>query len=424
MLARWLRHPLLGRSAWTLAGQAASSGSNFFLALFILATADRREFADFSVTVTAYLLVTQLTRSSFSVATLILYSGRQRHDGAVFGPPVGAAVATGAVAAAFFVLAGLLYPPGRSMFLIAAAALPVLQYQDATRHVAFAQGDARLAAECDVFWVGVQLGLSTAAGLLGRGSPTVLFAIWAVSGCLSALLLGRRLGVPPAVNRCWRWLRANAALCQRLAGEFVVNSGVYYLLSYALLVTASAEELGRWRAAQALVGPVSVLLMGGTTLGVPESVRVRTSGAALLRFAIVLSAGLALAASVGGCLAYLLLPSVGPTLFPETWELARPVLPALTLFTGAVAASAGALAALRAGGQSGWILRVRVVTAVVALAIGLPLSSRMGAPGALIGMTIAESGFAGLAWVRLSARTAELRGGTGDHDRERTRRRE
>lgn len=420
MSARWLRHPALRRSAWTLTGQAASSGSNFLLALFVLATADSSEFAAFSVIVTAYLLVTQLTRSSFSVAMLILYSDR-RDGEPVFGPPVGAAVATGVIASAFFIVAGLVYPPGRAMFLLAAAALPVLQYQDAARHVAVARGEARSAAECDLVWIGLQLAFSAAAGLLGVASPTVLFLTWAASGCASGLLLGHRLGVHPMVTHSWQWLRANAELCRRLAGEFAVNSGNYYILSYGLLVTSSAEQLGRWRAAQALIGPVSVLLMGGTTLGVPESVRVRTREATLVRFAAVLSGVMTVAASAVGTLAYLLLPRIGPTLFPQTWETARPVLPALTFFAAAVGASVGAIAALRASGRSGWILRARALSGAVALGIGLPLSASWGAVGALTGLAVSEAGFAVAAWAQLGGGMS-LRSRRSGHDKSGARR--
>lgn len=397
----WRSHPVLGRSAWTMVGQAASSGSNFVLAVAMLATATTGEFGVFSVAISAYLLVTQLTRSAFSLPLMVLYSGGTgRKDSRPYAAATGAAVATGLVAAAVLVAAGLVYPPGRAMFLILAAAAPFLLYQDVLRHVAFAEGTPRRAAEADLLWVGALSAAACAAGLVGRGSPVVLLLAWSATGAVSGIFLGRRLRVLPDLAGAWGWLRAHGRLCRQLTIEFLVNSGGYYVLSYGLVVVTDAEQLGRWRAAQALIGPVSVLLLGGTALGVPESVRVRDRGPSLRRFAVSLSAAMSAIALAGGAFAYLILPAVGPTLFAATWESARPVLPVLTLFAVAVGASVGPIAALRARDLSGWLVRARAVNGAVAVVLGLGLAVPFGAPGALAGLLVPEAGFALFAWLR------------------------
>lgn len=402
----WRRHPVVGRSAWTLADQAASSGSNFLLAVSILATADTREFAAFSIAITGYLLVTQLTRSAFSLPVLILYSGAQSEVGARSGAAVAASVMTGALGAAVFLVAGLRLELGRSMFLVLACTLPILEYQDAVRHVAFAGAIPKVAAASDSLWVALQLAGTTVAAIAGHASPTTLFVVWAVAGSVSGLLFGARLRVIPRFSEGWRWLSENRALCVRLATEFLLNSGSYYALSYGLVVVAGSEQLGRWRAAQALIGPVSVLLLGGTTLGVPESVRVRDRQASLRRFAVLLSAALVTVSAVGGVFAYVLLPVVGPSLFAETWATTRPVLPALTVFAVAVGASTGPVAALRTLGQPGWIVRSRAVSGLLGLTLGLVLSARSGAVGALVGLSVSECGFALASWLRLRSTMA------------------
>ena len=401
--AGWRSHPIVGRSAWTLVGQAASSGSNFVLAVAMLATATTHEFGVFSVAISAYLLVTQLTRSAFSLPLMVLYSGTQAEkDARRFGPAAGAAVATGLLAAVVFVVAGVAYPAGRTMFLVLAAAIPFLLYQDVLRHVAFAEGTPKRAAEADILWIGAMAALACVAGLLGRGSPVVLFLGWSLAGVLSGGFLGLRLRVPPDVAGAWCWLRTHARLCRQLATEFVVNSGSYYVLSYGLVVVTDAEQLGRWRAAQALIGPVSVLLLGGTALGVPESIRVRDRRSSLRRFAVTLSMAMSAMALAGGAFAYLVLPAVGPTLFAQTWESARPVLPVLTLFAVAVGASVGAIAGLRARDLSGWLVGARAVSGAVAVVLGLGLASEFGAIGALTGLLVPEAGFACVAWLRFN----------------------
>lgn len=393
----------MGRSAWTLVDQAASSSSNFLLALTVLASADRGEFAAFSVAITGFLLVTQLTRSAFSLAILILYSGETHEVARRSGPAAAASVAIGVAGAILFLVAGMLYEPGRGFFLVLACGLPFLQYQDAIRHVAFAQGAPKLAAQSDSLWVGLQLAATAAAAASGRLTPTTLLVIWVGAGSASGIVFGARLRVIPAVHLCPQWLRENSRLCTRMTTEFFLNSGSYYALCFGLVVLAGSDQLGRWRAAQALIGPVSVLLMGGTTLGVPESVRVRERRTSLWRFVTILSIGLASVAALGGGLAYALLPAVGPSLFPETWETARPVLPVLTLFAVAVGASTGALAALRARDQAHWIMAARALSGAAALALGLGLASGSGAVGALSGLAAAEVAFCVAAWLRLAS---------------------
>jgi O-antigen/teichoic acid export membrane protein len=128
---------------------------------------------------------------------------------------------------------------------------------------------------------------------------------------------------------------------------------------------------------------------------------VREQVDSLRRFAVLLSTGLGGIAVVGGGLAYVVLPALGPSLFPETWETARPVLPVLTFFAAAVGASTGPIAALRALRMAGWIVRNRTVSGCIGLVAGLVLAAEWGATGALAGLTLSETGFALAAWMRL-----------------------
>ena len=402
MTGRWRGHPVLGRSAWTLADQAASSSSNFVLALSMLAVGDRREFAAFSVVITGYLLVTQLTRSAFLTPVLILYSEGETRAHRRSGPAVAAGVVTASLGGVVLAAAGAGFRDGRTFLLVLAVALPLLQYQDGVRHVAFAESHPKVAAQSDLLWLGAQVIATAIAWATGHATPTTFLVAWAATGSISGLVYGLRIGLVPRLSGCRRWLGHNRRLCARLSAEFVMNFGSYYALSYGLVLVAGAEQLGRWRAAQALIGPVSVLLLGGTTLGVPESVRVGDRDSSLRRFAAMLSVGLCAVALAGGGAAYALVSTFGRDWFPDSFDTARPVLPVLTLFAAAVGASTGAIAALRARDQAGWIVRCRAVTGALGLVVGLVLAARWGANGALAGLTASESGFAVAAWLRLS----------------------
>jgi O-antigen/teichoic acid export membrane protein len=388
----------VARSLWTLIGQVLSSASNFVLSLIILASASSAEFAVFSVGLTAYLLVTQLNRTAFSLAGLMLYSD-QPDPARLWAAPAAATVLTGALGSCALALTSLAFATDRPQLLVLAAFLPLLEYQDAVRHVAFASARPKVAAQCDAMWLVLQLVGSLFAAAMGHRSPTVLLLVWAAAGSLSGLVFGARLGVVPRLTSCWTWMREQGTLCRRLFTEFVLTSGGYYVLSYGLALLAGAGQLGRLRAAQSLIGPVSVLLLGGNALGVPESVRVRHERDRLRRFALALSAFLGLTALAGGLAVYAVIPTIGPHVFPSTWATARPVLPLMTVFAAGVGVSTGPTSAIRAWGPVGWIVRTRAVTSLLALAVGLPACAALGAEGALAGLALSEWLFASAAWV-------------------------
>lgn len=398
-----LRGRLAGRAAWAFTAQAFSSVNSFILTLSVLSVSSQGQFATFTLGFTSFLLVSQLSRSAVDVPILILYSdaraGRELYQGAA-----GTGVMIGVVSGALLAAAGLI--SGDAPFYLLAGAMPLLLFQQAVRHLAFAEGRPQLAAASDGLWFALQVTGGTFALVRGSASVEVLLAVWACSGAVAGLALGRRFGLLPHLGGAIEWLRANFALCRRLVTEFVLNSGSYYLLLYGIAVLAEPVQLGNLRAAQTFIGPVIVALLAGNALGIPESVRLRTSRPKLRRFAALLSGGLAAAALTWGGLVFAVLPRIGPRVFADTWEGARGLLPLLTVFAAAVGGSTGPSAALRALGENGWILKARAVSGGVALAIGLPGTASFGSMGVLVALAVTEAAFGVAAWLRL--RTASL----------------
>ncbi|MGH9165784.1 MAG: hypothetical protein ACRDZW_09770, partial [Acidimicrobiales bacterium] len=406
--------PLARRAAWTMAGQALSSSSNFVVTLWALATVSPGQFATLSLCITTFLLVTQLGRAVVSLPVLVLYSedpGRQVPPacraalgaGAGLGLAAAAGVTLGvAVSAA---VTGSLGGSGSAshLFLVLAVALPMLQYQDTLRHVCIARHRPGTAAASDAAWVGLQVAAFLALAAAGRLTVTTLLGAWVASGALAGVGVGAALGLVPRLGPAAGWLRSNAVLCRRLMGEFVAGASSYYVVWYGLAVVAGTAQLAHLRAAQALFGPVSVLLLGGTVLGVPESVRARRDQGALRRFTTRLSLALVGVALVSGAVLFALLPVTGPRVLPQAWSTARPLIPLLTLFGAGIGASAGALAGLRAVGAGRWILAAQGGRGAVAVLAGLPASAAFGARGALGGLALAEWLFAAAAWSRFGA---------------------
>jgi O-antigen/teichoic acid export membrane protein len=392
--------PIVARSAWALIAQGVSSASNVILSLVVLSVATRSEFATFSVCLMSYLLAGQLSRSFLSVPILILYSaagpthGTPRPERAALGLVVVTAIGAAPVVAGL----GLVVAGGRIQFLVLAALLPFLLYQDSVRHVAFARGEPKLAAASDLLWLALQLAAFALALALVDPSPTVMVALWALSGAASGCVYGALLRATPRFRGMADWLRDNKKLCLGLLSEFALISGSNYILYYGLTVVAGTDQLGRIRAAQTFIGPVTVALLGGAALGVSESVRLRADPGRLGRFAGRLALALAGGAAVAGVVAYWLLPVVGPRFFPNTWAGARPVVPVLSLFAIALALSIGAASPMRVLGEVPWIVRTRIFTGALAIGIGLPAAAWLGANGVVAALAISEWLFAALVW--------------------------
>ena len=424
------------RGAWTFGTQGLSSLSNFLVTAVILFGVSGRPFALFSVAFTIYMLVLQGVRYVIGIPVLL---GAQPVDMATAaetppapdatdpsppvtttlgpegdrtpsaepiepGAPSGLAAGVGLAVLPALLVTALAWHEAAPMVLVLAAGLPFLLAQDALRHVAIAQGRPHLAVTADGAWLGLQLAgsaiLLAGTGDGARGEATALFAIWVAAGAVSCGLLTVLLRARPGLERAMAWARANAALCRRVALEFVVTSGGYYTLCFGLAARAGAEELGLLRAAQTLFGPASVLVLGGATFGVPESVRMGHDRHETVRFARRLSLALGGISAACGLAVWALLPAVGPDILPDTWRAVRAVMPWLTVYGTALGVGAGATAALRARGDSRWVLTTRATASAVSLSLGLVATPALGVRGTLLGLLVAECMLAARSWAR------------------------
>lgn len=386
---------------WSFGGQFLSSAGNFLVSAVVLSVASQAEYAAFSICFTSYLAALLVVRALVAIPVTLLYSGErglecgvELHENAALTFGVGVACAAGAVLA----VGSTLLQGNRNQFFILAGALPFLLYQDGARYVAFARGRPSVAAQSDGLWLGLQAVCFLGAFAVGRPSPASLFAAWATSGAIAGATIGLRLRLALRLAGARAWVRANWQLCRRLLLETVITSGGVYAMMYGLVIVADSGQLGRLRAAQTLLGPVSVLLLGGAALGVPESVRAREDTPRMRRFALRLSLFLAAFTVACGVFVYLTLPVFGPRLFPSAWSAARPLIPLLVVFNAALGASTGPISGIRALGGTGWIVRGRSASSLLLLLVGLPAAAFAGAGGAVAGMALGESFLTVAAW--------------------------
>lgn len=393
------------RALWTFAGQGLSSASNFLLTVVVLAVATPGEFGTFAVGLTTFLLCAQLGRYALGMPVMVLYSASRSAGPGEWRRPVGLSLTLGAVVGSGLIGAAALFgntlPGGRATLGVLGLFLPMLLLQDTLRFVAFAAGRPSLAAASDGSWIVLQaLGFLALAGS-GHRSVAALLAVWGAAAAAAAVGSAIALGAPPELRGGNGWLRTHRVLVRRLAVEFVLTSGSYYALNYGLVALAGATELGRLRAAQTLFGPISVLLLGGTSLGVPEGVRARHDAPRLRRVCGRLSIGLAAVALLSGAAVYLAVPLLGDRPFSRDWLSARSIIPALSVFGAAVGASTGAVAGLRSAGETAWIVRGRGASGGLSLVVGLPGCWVFGANGMLGALALAEWALAYRAWRKL-----------------------
>lgn len=408
---------LVKRAVWSFLGQAVSSGSNFVLSVLVLSVASVSEFAVFALCLTTYLFVVQMTRATVGVPVTLLYSAGAGHgDHEDQRNAVGVGVAAGVVAGTLAILGSAFVSQGSAQLVMLGASLPFLLWQDMVRYVCFARGRPSAAAGADGLWLGLQVVGSAVAFATGHASATTLLGVWAAAGTVSALVMGIRLGLVPRLGAAAGWVTRQRSLCWRLLVEFMVSSGSHYGVYYGLAVVAGTDELGRLKAAQTLLGPVIVLILGGGVVGVPESVRAAHDPALVRRIAGRVSSALAAGALAWGIAIYAFLPTLGPAIFPNAWVTARPLIPMLTLFAVAFAASTGATGALRARGDSSWLLRVRMLSGGPLVVIGIVASARMKASGALLAVAVVEGVVAFMAWRRLILASGQAGTSLGSDD--------
>ncbi|MGH3851215.1 MAG: hypothetical protein ACRDRT_16245, partial [Pseudonocardiaceae bacterium] len=151
---------LRSRAAWVLGGQGFSSGSNFLVTALVLATAPTAQFVTFSISITAVLLIIQLSRSAVSVPFVLAHSGTGG-SGSDHRAALGAVSALGALSAGGMALMAWISDPyldgGRQQFLVLAIGIAPLMLQDSLRYLAFAKARPQVAALSDGIWIVLQM---------------------------------------------------------------------------------------------------------------------------------------------------------------------------------------------------------------------------------------------------------------------------
>ena len=347
---------LLRRLGWGVADQAVSSISNFAVSLVVARELGPHDFGVFSLAFVTYAVVLNASRGLATDTLMVRYSNASRD---VWRPAVAAATATavtvGIVGGVLCVLAGLALPgPLGTGFVVLGAGLPLLMLQDAWRFAFFAVGRGDRALVLDLVWTVLLIGGLVALVRVGGESDAACLAVFGGSAALSAaagLALVRLRPDPRAVRA---WLVDHFHLGGRYLVENIAVGFSRQLRLVVVGVAAGVIAVGQIRAAEILMGPFLVVLMGIAQVAVPEASHVLARRPGQVgRFCLALGAGQAVLAALWGTAMLVILPhGVGRALLGDIWPSVAPLVLPATIAVCLGCLSGGATTGLRAMGLS------------------------------------------------------------------------
>jgi O-antigen/teichoic acid export membrane protein len=363
-----------GRLSWGIADQALSSLTNFGVGICVARLLGTREFGAFSLAFVAYLVALNASRGLATEPLLVRYSGAEPTPWRrAVREATGMVTVLGLALGACSVAAGMLLSgPLRMAFVSLGLLLPGLLLQDSWRFSFFAAGRGGLAFMNDLVWA--LLLIPALATVVATGHADVFWLTLAWGGSARPLAAAS-------------WLRGHHDLALRYLGENLTVSGAAQLRTYGLSAVAGLAAVGSLRAAELLLGPINVLVMGVANMAVPEAVRLVRRSIRRLRFFCLVVAGGQAGAAIAFGMTMLLLPGrLGSQLLGPSWEPAHRLLVPVALTVANTGISAAAITGLRALGAASTSLRARLVASSASMTGGLLGAALGGAPGAAWGI--------------------------------------
>jgi O-antigen/teichoic acid export membrane protein len=399
------------RLGWGVVDQAASSLTNYAVVFYVAHALGARQFGAFSLAYVTYGFALNASRGLSTDPLLVRYSGTDlptwRHAvSCCTGNAVVVGLATGAcVLAAAALLGGTV----RLGILALGLTLPGLLLQDSWRYAFFALGRGAQAFLSDVIW-----GLTLIPGLaLLRVTHHVdvfwCVFVWGAAAGVAACIGPLQARVLPRPMNARIWVLRHRDLGLRFLAENTTNSGSVQLRAYGIGLILGLAAIGYVQAASTLMGPFMVIFFGLGLVTVPEATRiVRRSPRQLLRFCLLVGAGLAIAAFLWGAALLVALPhGLGKLLLGPIWRPTYPLLLPLMISLMGVCLSAGAGTGLHALADARRSLRATVISAASVAVCSVVGAAAGGAVGTMWGS--AAGGWIGalLFWWQLRSSVAE-----------------
>ena len=248
------------RAAGTLADQIASSASNTLIVLAIAQVATVEEFGSIALYFAVLTLALAVVRGAFG--RLLLLSSSKPVKSAILECSLASTAALVASVPTILLL-GLIGAATQDMtvFLVFAAACPVLLLQDIQRHAALARMRPYLALLWDGAWAAgsAAMLLLTWFNLMFT-TPAQLVAGWAALAFITYVGLALTSRAWPGGRLILLWLRRQSRLRLHYAAEASIGALATLVLFAASTYLVGERTTAALRGASTLFGPISVMM--------------------------------------------------------------------------------------------------------------------------------------------------------------------
>jgi O-antigen/teichoic acid export membrane protein len=395
------------RFGWGLADQAVSSLTNFAVSLYVARSLGATQFGAFSLAYVTYAFVLNASRGLATDPLLVRFSGVELPAWRrAVTSCTGTALAVGMVAGVGMLgAAALLHGTSRVAFIAIGLTMPGLMLQDSWRYAFFALGRGSQAFLNDAIWALVMVPGLLVLRFSGNESVFWFILVWGSAATVAAVVGPLQARVVPRLPDAWLWVSRHRDLAFRYLAENTSSSGSAQLRTYGLGTLVGLAAVGYVQAANLLMGPFLVVLMGLSLVTVPEAARVlRTSPRHLRLYCLLLSCGVAVAALAwSGAILVLLPRGLGQLALRSLWRPTYPLIVPITIAVMAQCFCDGAAAGLHALGVARRSVRAQLIQSVAYVACSLVGAATYGAIGAVSGSAVAIVCAAMVWWWHLRA---------------------
>ncbi len=375
------------RAALTVTDQVVSSGSNFATGVAVARLSGISQFGQYMVVVVLWLVLVGLHRAIITEPMVV--TARDADDlRARLAHGLAAEVVYGGVTGIVMATAGVLALAGGHSLGVPVLALsvwlPGLLVQDYWRAMAFQQARPGAALANDMVFVAVQAVAVVAFALVGWRSVGYMIGAWGLGGLGGALYGFRRFPAMSGPRSGWHMLKGLWPQSRWILADF----GTGYLTDQATQLLAavllSSVDFGGFRAAYTLIGPIMVLLLAQTNLGLPEATRRACSDdpEALAHFARRLSTATFACVALYGAFVTIAGRQLLRIVYGAGFSTFSPLVTLGAVAYALASLSTGEGIALKAGGRMSLVWRARLVVGVVSLTSLVLLVRWLGVVGA------------------------------------------
>jgi O-antigen/teichoic acid export membrane protein len=390
------------RLGWGIADQGMSSLTNFLLAVYVARTLGAVQFGAFSLAYVTYGFALNVSRGLATDPLMVRFSGTYLPTWRrAVAACTGTAVIVGLVAGACASAAGLLLGGAAGMgFIALGLTMPGLLLQDSWRYSFFTLGRSHHAFINDAVWAAVLL--PSLAFLQESGHASVFWFVfaWGATAAVGAAIGPVQARVVPSLAGAWEWLSRHRDLGSRFAAEGTTSSVGGQLRSYSAALLLGLAAVGYVQAANTLMGPFRIVVVGMTLMMLPEAARLpRRSPRHLPLFCVAAGAGLTLLGLAWGVVLLVAMPrGLGHLMLGSIWRPVYPLVLPATIANMGVCAAMSAGVGLHALGAARRSLRSEVISSALGVACAIVGAATGGALGMMWYMVAAGWLFTLVSW--------------------------